>query len=84
MEDTILDRDAYRLLLVIGGKVEQWILEHARSNAEAQKPQGSPAVRIQPAHIRESLRAFLVEGIGELGSLVDDSAHHAESSLRPG
>ena len=81
MVETILERDAFQLLHSIGDQVEQWILEHARLKVEGGDSEGNQVVHIQPAHIRESLRAFLAEGMGELHRLTIEPDRSAESSL---
>ena len=77
MTNEWVDRDASRFLITIGGRVEQWVLTHARQLANSHGPDPDGVVYIRPEDVRIALRAFVREGLDELESLVN---HHRAPS----
>ncbi len=74
MSETNLDREAYRLLGAIGGHIEQWILDDARSTLEGSSPTAGGVVTIQVDDIRNSLQAFLGHGVSDIKNLIGDKS----------
>lgn len=83
MERLRLDRDAHRLLVSIGGTVEQWILDRAQAAASGRTIAARPHT-ISVHDIRDSIQALLDDGAVELKGSVERVAHQAGESRRAG
>ena len=70
METTKLDAGANKLLISIGGHVEKWILNNARSNVESISPGENVTATITADNVRVSFQAFLNHGIGDIAKAI--------------
>jgi len=85
MSKTNLHPDAYKLLIAIGGHIEKWILNDARTTSEGVSPGLSSPATIRVDDIRNSLEAFLDHGVSDIRKLVSEtSGPKLQSLLRAG
>jgi len=66
MDDVRIDAEANRLLLAVGGYIEQWILDHARASVgqRSQQPGERPTINVDD--IRASFGALVNQGLAEI------------------
>jgi Flp pilus assembly protein TadG len=65
MQTASLEREASDLLITIGGSIEKWILERARSNVEQASSANAGSI-IRADDINKAFHAFLDERGGDI------------------